>query len=276
MANVTIDFSVIADVNPYVDTDFSFLDGDMQIVSGALKPVSGLDRAVYIASAPATNVIYSEVTVAKTGNGDPHGPALIKANGEGFWLRANWTDFHIRKVDAAGAVTTLTIVDATTATVVDGDVLRIELDITTNELKSYLNGTLQRTTTDTTYTQGGANGNFYAAIIGDNANANGLGSSSFVVGEAGVVPNPVITFDMKDAENDNALILNETGLNVTVYDAAGGTELYQTLIATSHATTGVVVIDDDLVGLVGDTVFVVAVRSNGQTVCGSYTVTNGA
>jgi hypothetical protein len=104
----------------------------------------------------------------------------------------------------------------------------------------------------------------------------GVEFNAVTITGATVAVNPILTFDMKDAENSNALILSETNLNVTVYDAAGGTELYQTLTATSHASTGVVVIDDDLVGAVDDSVFVVAVRSNGQTVCGYVTVTNGA
>jgi len=86
---------------------------------------------------------------------------------------------------------------------------------------------------------------------------------------------PTLTDTLLDAENSNAVIINETDLTIHVYDTDGGTELYSTVAATTDGS-GVFSISDDLVGGIGDTVFVVFKRSNGQTACGTMTVVDGA
>ena len=91
--------------------------------------------------------------------------------------------------------------------------------------------------------------------------------------EAGV-PNPILTDTLLDAEASNAPLINETSLSVHVYDVDGGTLLYSTATATTDGS-GVFTIDDDLVGAVDDTVFVIVKPSSGRPVCGTMTVTNG-
>ena len=94
------------------------------------------------------------------------------------------------------------------------------------------------------------------------------------VDEAGPVINPILTDTLLDAENSNAAVANETNLAIHVYDTDGGTELYSTATATTNGS-GVFTIDDDSVGSVNDTPFVVIKRSNGQTACGTMTVVDG-
>lgn len=89
------------------------------------------------------------------------------------------------------------------------------------------------------------------------------------------VTNAVLTDTLLDAESSNAAIANETGLTIHVYDTDGGTELYSTASATTDGS-GVFVVDDDAIGVIDDTVFVVIKRSNGQTACGTMTVVDGA
>lgn len=89
-----------------------------------------------------------------------------------------------------------------------------------------------------------------------------------------VVVNPVLTDTLLDAESSNAAIASETNLTIHVYDTDGGTELYSTAAATTDGS-GVFTIDDDSVGAVDDTPFVVIKRSNGQTACGTMTVVDG-
>lgn len=89
-----------------------------------------------------------------------------------------------------------------------------------------------------------------------------------------VTVNPILTDTLLDAENSNAAVASETNLTIHVYDTDGGTELYSTTTATTDGS-GVFTIDDDSVGSVNDTPFVVVKRSNGQTACGTMTVVDG-
>ena len=274
---INIDFGVMANANPVVITDFTTITGlsDPQVISGFLMTgwaVGGLTLSRYSGTLPTSGVMSIAITtqLGSEQNGDNPIAGFMDASGNGFALELNGPAVsvleYINSVRQVGLVA-----GNATSSFTAGTIIRLDVDLDTGIFTVFNNGVQDgvassaKTVTDLAPTIGCDTGNL---------SANGIVTADF----EGVpfAANPIITFDMKDAENDNALILNETGLNVTVYDAAGGTELYQTLTATSHASTGVVVIDDDLVGTVGDTVFIVAVRSNGQTVCGNYTVTNGA
>ena len=87
-------------------------------------------------------------------------------------------------------------------------------------------------------------------------------------------PNPILTDTLLDADSANAPLIDETGLTVHVYDTDGGTLLYTTAAATTDGS-GVFTIDDDLVGAVDDTVFVIIKPASGRPVCGTMTVTDG-
>lgn len=105
----------------------------------------------------------------------------------------------------------------------------------------------------------------------DNDGATGTATITVNVTAVQAVVNVGLSFEIRDAENSNALIANETGLDFVIYDGFGGTELLE-VSAVSSSALGVVVIDNNALGDVGDDVFIVAVRSNGQTVCGTETV----
>lgn len=91
--------------------------------------------------------------------------------------------------------------------------------------------------------------------------------------ESRTASGPVENVGLTDTafDENNAPLLNETNIEVVVYDTFGGTELYQTATASTDGS-GVLVIDDDAVGNVSDTVDVAMRRSNGHTVYKTMTV----
>jgi hypothetical protein len=104
--------------------------------------------------------------------------------------------------------------------------------------------------------------------------ADSIGGASLLLENFTVTTNPILTDTLLDADSANAPLINETGLTVHVYDTDGGTLLYTTAVATTDGS-GVFTIDDDLVGAVDDTVFVIIKPSSGRPVCGTMTVTDG-
>lgn len=99
----------------------------------------------------------------------------------------------------------------------------------------------------------------------------GTPASDVVSIEVTALANPGLRLTLRDAENSNAIIINETGLTVHIYDNDGGSELLTTAAETTDGS-GVLEIDSDSIGSIASDIFIVAKRSNGQTCCGTVTI----
>lgn len=123
----------------------------------------------------------------------------------------------------------------------------------TIELFNTLTGAALFSVTDSSAQRIVANG--VAGIFNGNATAGGTSSRlyNFNLNDLAASSNPGLRFRAKADAAGSADYPDTTGIDVVVYDAHGGTELLQT---TGAVSGGLLVIDDDLVGVVSDEVWV--------------------
>lgn len=110
----------------------------------------------------------------------------------------------------------------------------------------------------------GTSSNQYNTPVNITLNANGVSDVFTITTLVDPNVNPGLRFDIRDRENNNAILANEVDIGIYVYDDWGGSLLYSTATGGSDVN-GIVVVDDDLVGAVGASVVVLATIAGGQT-----------
>jgi len=205
-----LDFTGLPDQDPYVNADLTFLDNDAEIVSGTLGPTSGRCRFIYNVEEPPSGTIVSRVTLSRGPNdGDYVGPAILKSNGEGYYIKTNFDQCRIRSTNSAGSDNS--VGDSTNQAVAAGDELELQLDTATGELRSYLNGTLLNTRTNTTYSQGDSSGNFYVGGSFNRLNNGGDNITEFFSPSVNNSTGPSID----DIDGDNEVRAGQQNVVIT-------------------------------------------------------------
>jgi hypothetical protein len=171
--DVVIDFTSIANTNPYAPAGFTKIDtGALEIVGGTLKPVTspGLTRWVYNGPMNPTATVISAVEVGVANvNDDIYAPILSPTDGHGYALRINNTSFNIVTVAANGTIGGLDSGSAPSISL--GDVVALKWNPANGLLSAIQNGTALFSVTDTTYTSGLA---FGLGFDPENENASTL------------------------------------------------------------------------------------------------------
>lgn len=171
--DITLNFATIADIDPYVNSDYTPYIATSRISTGRLVTNwAGTATGLYLYTGSITpgNVIRAktEISYANTVFGDSAGPAIANSSSNGYQVRMNGGEITLQRL-AAGVRTQLAIV--TSQTYVSGDIVELELNVSTGALEWFLNSGSLGTLTDTTYSTG------MQAGIGaewDNSNANGV------------------------------------------------------------------------------------------------------
>ena len=273
---INLDFTGLADVDPYVNADFDNLATPPKILTGRLVQggfgTANIGVLRYNGVMPTTGKHRIKLTQSRDSNASSDNAFLymIDAAGDGFGARINGIGYDVFQVVEGDVTSNTEYISSVDQTHTASDVFELEYDLDANTLQMFFNNVARGNVTAATLT-GLAPG---VGIVWNNAaNARGITTAEFT-GLPVASPNPVLTDTLLDAEASNAPLINQTNLSVHVYDTDGGTLLYSTAVATTDAN-GVFVIDDDLVGTVGDTVFVIIKPSAGRPVCGTMTVTDG-
>lgn len=170
--DIALNFAPIADIDPYVNSDYTPYIATSRISAGRLVTNwAGTATGLYLYTGAITpgNIIRAkvEISYANTVYGDSSGPVIANASSNGYQVRMNGGEITLQRL-AAGVRTQLAIV--TGQTYVSGDIVELELNVSTGALQWFLNGGSLGTITDTTYNTG------MQAGIGaewDNSNANG-------------------------------------------------------------------------------------------------------
>lgn len=198
--DIQLDFSGLANANPYNDTLITPILQGVQIASGEIKTASGTTGGFISADAPGGTTIVSKVTVGTAPANDPIGPCLLTTANDGYFMRLNFSEARVRTV-AAGTVSGTTLGGTLSPGVVTGDVFELEAayngDNTQVTITTRKNGTVLESFTDATTTSGLRAGllsqflNNNAAGLTDWA-ANGYGAQVTV--DANITPGTAMAF----------------------------------------------------------------------------------
>lgn len=206
--DVAIDFSPLGNSDPYTNANLTLIDTgyNVQIATNVLRPSNGgsgqfdARRIYWNGAMSAATTIRSKVEIGNAGSGDEIIAYLIQNGGSGYALRINQTSVGIHTVTGvAGSPTFSGLISGTLGTAASGDVVTLELALSTNTLTVYLNGVAVSgsgpggllAVVDATYTTGLAPGlgfnaqNSSASTIrswaGDGPTAGGGGGSGIVI-----------------------------------------------------------------------------------------------
>lgn len=176
MVQVSIAWSG-ADQDPYVDSRFTILNGDMQLLNGGLRSSNtnaNHVKALYTETdIDPTLAIRSTIMSAETGIiwSDPIGPALLDDTGAGYWLKMNGNKAALYRI-TGDSLTNLN----TNFTISPNLTDEYGLEVTTaGVLRGMLNDVQQFQLSDTTY----PHSTLHVAAISSKQNSNAWGMSHF-------------------------------------------------------------------------------------------------
>lgn len=156
--DVVIDFTQLANTNPYLPANFTQVDsGNFQILSASLKPsgFNGVQRLVYNGSMlnPATTTYWSRVEVGVAHVSDLIYAFLVSVTGAGYALFINNGSLSLNTITGGSSPTTGGLVSTSVGAVNPADVFDFTIvkSGATNLLTVYQNGTMVLQTTDNTY-----------------------------------------------------------------------------------------------------------------------------
>jgi len=157
--DVTIDFTVLANTNPYTPSNFARATSDtvnLQIISGTCKPVSptgALTRFMYQGAMDSSKDVISSIEVGVAHVSDNLFMFIgDKTSGQGYMAAVNSTSIGIYTVLANGTTGGLT--SGSVGSITSGDVFAFTWNHTTHNLAVTQNGTAVINVTDSTYTSG--------------------------------------------------------------------------------------------------------------------------
>ncbi len=258
--DIAINFAPLADVNPYTNADYTPYIATSRIASGVLYTNwAGTSTGLYLYSGSITpgNVIRAktEISYANTVFGDSAGPAVANSPGDGYQVRMNGGEVTLQRL-AAGVRTQIAIVTGQTYAL--GDIVELELTVSTGRLEMFLNGGSLGVTTDTTYNTGMQAG---IAAEWDNANANGVISfaadgylSGAQITSAGAEArrgqtNYIVEISGGSAAQGNATVdINGVDCPITTYPGGGTGAVVCTVpsnAALLYSTTATLTYSDD-------------------------------
>ena len=148
-AEVVIDVSGLADVDPYINALITAVADGVKVSDGALKSPDTEHGGFITVAAPSGDVIEVFAEMVDIKSSDPAGPMLLNSDGNGYWLRCNATE--VRPYKVINYVPT-TRMGAATITFNALDQVSIKIDESDGTITSYHNGSLIETLTDTDYT----------------------------------------------------------------------------------------------------------------------------
>lgn len=172
---IALNFAPLADIDPYANADYTYSGATAKVVSGVLytnwaDPGTQTHLYLYSGSITPGDVIRAKTEISYGSGvfGDSAGPAVANASANGYQVRMNGGEVTLQRL-AAGVRTQINIV--TGQTYASGDIVELELTVSTGRLEMFLNGGSLGVTTDTTYNTGMQAG---VAAEWDNSNANGV------------------------------------------------------------------------------------------------------
>lgn len=149
-----LDFSLVADANPYAPSGLTVLQNTFQIASGLVRGQNGLQSYARYSGTPGTTL---SVTI-KTDQTDASSldwpfACVLDSSINGYAMALDSGNFNVYKV-IAGVRQASTVVSGATGTVAAGDSLTFLFDPATGNITCSVNGTSKATGNDTTYTTG--------------------------------------------------------------------------------------------------------------------------
>lgn len=158
MADVIEDYTILADVNPYTDADFTQPTGSIngKIVSGRFVATT-TGNSIYLLNTAPSLISGEYICTVKIGEftsdaSASRGQAIMGTNGDGYFTLIRSTDLRVYKTTAGGGVTTLTQIGSTISlTVVDTDDFLFAYNPSTGAMRCLQNGVSRFTATDSTH-----------------------------------------------------------------------------------------------------------------------------
>lgn len=202
---ITADFVAdwSADQDPYTSTDFTYLNGQVKIVDGGLRPTSGdaMRKVIYAGAVSGSEDPAASIMPAASGIlwNDAIGPALFSpSDGSGYWLRINGNEAKIYR-QGAGSTSLDTHIGSTetVADLLSSDVFKLT-QAANGDLVASRNGVELIAVNDTTYA-----GSVKPAAACYRQNNNLQGMSSF--GADGLVDG---TLTITDVNGTDVIVSN--------------------------------------------------------------------
>ncbi len=159
--DLVLDFTALGNADPYVNSNFTAIDGlPVKISGGALTPSSalgdpwGLRRFRFNGAMVPGSTVRAKVEVGTAADSDLLCPAILAADGSGYLLNINQVYMSLMMVDASGNEAGL--ISGVAASAAPGDIFTLEWVPQTHTLTAYLNGTPipNVSIVDTTYSSG--------------------------------------------------------------------------------------------------------------------------
>jgi len=153
MATITLDFTGIADTNPYSPpADWLSVGQVAARIFGSAWSSTGSTNTIWIYDKAPTGIITSDVTVGAINSSDSRGPASVNSSGNGYILLVRSTDARLFLVNSGVLGTQVGSTYSGTFSL--NDVVRMTHDTTTGGFIVYKNAVQIATFTNTTYSTG--------------------------------------------------------------------------------------------------------------------------
>jgi hypothetical protein len=236
--DLVLNFTGLADVDPYNPAELDLGQGAGKILSGSLRRSSAVAATYYRTSAAATaDIITSRVELgsASSASGQRHGPAIIDASRNGYIIELTGSNWYLRSI----ATGTQTFIANLTQAYAVGGVASLEYQASTNRLEVFFNGASIYSGTSTAHTANLRPGIYFKV------DAAGSGLRSF--GAGGITTGPDYTQrkgSTFNATHTLGTITTATLNGVNVFDhvssQAAGTVSFTGAITDERTTSGVV------------------------------------
>lgn len=158
MSDVIKDYTILSDVNPYSDANYTQPTGSIngRIFSGRFVSTT-TGNSVYLLNAAPSRIGGEYICTVKIGEftGDSsasRGQAIMATNGDGYFTLVRSFDLRVYKTTAGAGVTTLTQIGSTIPlTAVDGDDFLFAYNPSNGAMRCLQNGVSRFTATDSTH-----------------------------------------------------------------------------------------------------------------------------
>ena len=96
--DVSLNAAGLANVSPFSDPLVTMFPDALRVNSGSFNVIPGNIRGGFLSVASPAATTYSSTVEVEDGTGDPLGPVLVNASGDGYGVRCNFSEVRLYTV----------------------------------------------------------------------------------------------------------------------------------------------------------------------------------
>ena len=135
--DISLNAAGLANVSPFSDPLVTMFPSAVRVNSGSFNVIPGNTRGGFLSVASPAATTYSSTVEVEDGTGDPLGPVLVNASGNGYGVRCNFSEVRLCPVVNYDWDSQLVVESPGYST---GDLIKIELNESSGTLTSFING----------------------------------------------------------------------------------------------------------------------------------------